>query len=362
LQVIGLVALIVLVGLLVGYAAKRFSGSSDAANDRVLTAADVQRAVEAGVVTREQAAALLALAGAPPRRTAGVARAPRVVPVAVEIVGYFGAVLTMVGAATLVGRFWGDMAPWLRLALFGLLAVGLWGAGAIVDESADAVLWRLRGFLWLLSSAAVAFFAGILGADVFGWEPAQIALLVGSATALHAGLLWGRRDRPAQHLACFAGAVAALAGAGAWADGPGMVGLVLWTFGVVWLVLGWRRLVPPPAVALVAASGLTLVAAAVTGGSWERFAPLFGLATAVALFVAGTMLKQFLITGVGIAGVFVYLPMSGAEYFGETIGVPIALLAAGALLIVLMVFLLRRRPVAGRSGTPARVSADRGPP
>ena len=48
------------------------------------------------------------------------------------------------------------------------------------------------------------------------------------------------------------------------------------------------------------------------------------------------------LTGVGVAGIFVYLPMSGAEYFGETIGVPIVLLLSGLLLIVVMLYLLRR--------------------
>ena len=211
-----------------------------------------------------------------------------------------------------------------------------------MDESADAVLWRLRGFLWLLSSAAVALFAGLLGADVFGWDPEPVALLVGAATALHAGSLWRLRDRPAQHLAFFAGVIAALAGASAWVDGPGMVGLVLWAFGVVWLVLGWRRLVVPAVVALVLAPGLMLVAAGVTAGSWESLAPVFGLVTAAGLFAAGTLLKEFLITGVGVAGVFVYLPMSADQYFGETVGAPIVLLVTGVLLIVLMVILLRR--------------------
>ena len=63
---------------------------------------------------------------------------------------------------------------------------------------------------------------------------------------------------------------------------------------------------------------------------------------AAGLLVGGTVLKEFVVTGVGVAGVFVYLPMSGAQYFGETIGVPIVLLATGALLMGLMVLLLRR--------------------
>ena len=339
---IGAAVLLVLVVLLVAMAATRSSGASERADRRVLTAADLRRATEAGVVTADQAAALLALAVAPSRRARAGEQTPRGTPVVVEIVGYLGAVLAMIGATILVARFWDEMASWSRLVLIGSLAVGLWGAGVVVDESADAVMWRLRGFLWLLSSAAVALFAGLLGADVFDWAPEPVVVLAGSTTALYAGSLWRLRDRPAQHLAFFAGVVAMVAGASAWIDGPGMAGLVLWAFGVVWLVLGWRRIVVPAVIALVVAPVLMLVAAGVTGGSWEWLAPLFGLATAAGLLAGGTVVKEFLITGIGVAGVFVYLPMSAAEYFGETIGVPIVLLTSGTLLIGLMVVLLHR--------------------
>jgi hypothetical protein len=340
--VIALVVLVFLVVLVVALAAKRSPGAAGPHERRTLTAADLQRATESGVVTADQAAALLALMAAPARPARSGERGPRATSVAVEILGYLGAVLAMIGAAILVGQFWDDLAAWSRLALVGALAIGFWGAGAVVDESADAVFWRLRGFLWLLSSAATAFFAGLLGADVFEWDPEPVAILVGSATALHAGLLWRRRDRPAQQLAFFAGVIAALAGAGAWIDGPGMVGLALWAFGAIWLVLGWRRIVVPAMVALVAAPAVMLVAAGVTGGSWESVAPLLGLVTAAGLLAGGTVLKEFLVTGVGVAGVFVYLPMAAAEYFGETIGVPVVLLVTGVLLIGVMVALLRR--------------------
>ncbi|HET6949729.1 MAG TPA: hypothetical protein VFI47_05115 [Acidimicrobiales bacterium] len=339
---IALLVVVALVVLVVALASRRSPGTGAAADRRVLSAADLRRATESGVVTADQATALLALAAAPPPPTGAGRRASRRTPVAVEIVGYLGGVLTVIGAATLVGQFWEDMAAWSRLALIGALAVGLWGAGAVVDDSSDAALWRLRGVLWLLSSAAAAFFAGLLAADVFAWDREPVAVFVGSVAAVYAGALWRLGDRPAQYLATVAGVVAALAGAGAWIDGPGMVGLVLWAFGAVWLVAGWRQIIQPAAIALVAAPGLMLVAAGVTGGSWESFAPLFGLITAAGLLVGGTVLKEFLVTGIGVAGVFVYLPMSAAEYFGEVIGVPIVLLVTGVLLIGLMVLLLRR--------------------
>jgi hypothetical protein len=340
---VGLGVVVVVLILVVVVAATRSSRPHVRSGSGAVTANDLQKATEAGIITSDQAAALIALAHGAPAGGQAVERT-RGARVAVEIVGYLGAILAMVGAATLVGQFWDDLPSWSRFVLVGSLAVGLFGAGAVVDESADAVQWRLRGFLWLLSSAAVALFAGLLGADAFDWRREAVAVLVGSATAVQAAALWRLGDRPAQHLACCGGVIAALAGAGAWIDGPAMIGLALWGFGALWLVLGYRKVLPPSIVALVAAPVLLLVAAAVTGGSWEKFAPVFGLATAAGLFVGGTVLKEFLVTGVGVAGVFVYLPMSGAEYFGESIGLPVVLLVTGALLILVMVLLIRRGP------------------
>ncbi len=333
---VGLGVLVIILFVAVGAAvAKRTTRSAAPDERRGITAAQLQRATEAGIVTADQATALLTMApiaASPhPVRLGGW----RGVPAAAEIFGYLGAVLAIVGAATLVGQFWADLARWSRLALIGLLALGLWGAGVAVDESAGAVFWRLRGFLWLVSSGAVAFFAGLVGADVFEWEPAPVAILVGATTALYAAALWRRRDRPAQHLAFVGGAVATLAGFGASIDGPGTVGLLLWAFGGIWLLLGRRGIVVPAFVALVVSPGIMLAAAGVTAGSWEWFAPAFGLVTAAGLLVAGTTLDETLITAVGVLGVFVFLPMAGAEYFGEAIGVPIVLLVAGALLIAL---------------------------
>jgi hypothetical protein len=339
---IALALVVVLVVLLIVLAARRWPEAEGPAERPVVSPADLQRATAAGVVTAPQAAALLALAARRPSLPRGGREATTGMPVAAEIAGYLGAVLAMTGASVLVAQFWSDMASWSRLTLIGSLAAGLWAAGAVVDESAGPVSWRLRGFLWLLSSAAAAFLAGLLGADVFDWAAEPVAVLAGVVTVAHAGSLWRRRDRPAQYLAVVAGVIAALAGAGGWIDGPGLVGLVLWGVGAAWLWLGWRRLVLPEEIALVGAPALMLVAAGVTGGSWESFAPLFGLVTAGGLLGAGILLKEFLMTGAGVAGGFAYLPMAGAEYFGETVGVPVVLLTAGVLLILLMVVLLRR--------------------
>jgi hypothetical protein len=92
-----------------------------------------------------------------------------------------------------------------RLTLLGLVAAALWAAGAAVHEHANPALWRLRGVLWLLSSAAVALLAARFAADVLELSDEAMALVAGLTSATHAVLLWWRRPRPRQQLACLAG-------------------------------------------------------------------------------------------------------------------------------------------------------------
>ena len=69
----------------------------------------------------------------PCRRTRPVRRpaAPaRPVSVVVELLGYLGGTLAIVGAGLLAARFWPDLASWARLSLVGLVAMTLWAAGA----------------------------------------------------------------------------------------------------------------------------------------------------------------------------------------------------------------------------------------
>jgi len=73
------------------------------------------------------------------------------------------------------------------------------------------------------------------------------------------------------------------------------------------------------------------LAAALSAGQYLAF---------VAGIIAASASASAWIDGPGMVGLV--LPMSGAEYFGETIGVPIVLLATGVLLIVLMVLLHHR--------------------
>jgi len=314
----------------------------------------LDRAVGAGIITAEQATAITALETTTTPPPGAAPPTGRRVPIVAEILGYLGAILAIVGVMILVGRYWDRMAPWSRLTLLGVAAVALWGAGAALDEDADPALWRLRQFLWLLSAGALAGFTGVLCVEVFAWFPQAVALTIGLVTATYGAVLWRLHDRPAQQITVVCGLAATVVGALAWRNGAGAVGLGLWGLGVVWTALGLADLLPPQRVAVALGPALVLVGAGVTGASWADVAPVLGLASAAALLALGVTRRAFVVTGIGVIGIFVYLPWTAGHFFANTVGVPIILVASGVALLVVTLLLVRRRgPVPGGQPRPS---------
>ena len=198
--------------------------------------------------------------------------------------------------------------------------------------------------LWLGSSAAVAFFAALFGAEMLDLDGEAVALGAGLATAIHAGVLWRRQPRPLQQLACLAGlAVAAGAGVALAGGNEAAVGLSIWTVGVLWVLAGWRGLLPPSVVALVAGAIVVLQGAQATAVGWEGAGLVFGLASAAGLLVAGTTGRRLALAAVGIMGVVLFLPATVIYFFAGTVGVPLLLLLAGVVLLAVTLVLLRWR-------------------
>lgn len=303
-----------------------------------------------GLLTEEQATAILAAERA---RAAHRPVPARRISVVAELLGYLGGVLATVGAMLLAAQFWQDLSIWTRLALLGLVAMALWAAGAVIHEHADPALWRLRGVLWLLSSAAVAFFAALLGADVLDLDGEAVTLVAGLATAIHAGALWWLRPRALQQLACLAGVVATVGGGVAViGGGRTAVGLSIWAVGVGWVLLGWPRLLPPTLVALPAGGLTMLFGAQATAAGWQGAGLLLGLASAVSLLVVGTAGRRLALTGVGIVAVVIFLPATVVHFFAGTVGVPLLILVTGVVLLTVTLVMLRVRPPWSRAATP----------
>lgn len=322
--------------------------------------AQLRRWAAEGLMTEEQAAAILATEHARrPRPTAPT----RPVSVAVELLGYLGGTLAIVGATLLAARFWQDLNVSTRLLVLALVAVALWGAGAAIHEHADPALARLRGVLWLLSSAAVAWFTAVLAVDALRLHDQAVALTTGLAVAVHAGGLWWRRPRPLQQLACLAGVVATVGGAIGVIGGQGTaVGLGIWAVGLGWVALGWRELLPPAAVSLLGGAAVLLLGAQAVAGGWEGAGLLLGLGSTGALLAAGTTGRRMALAGVGIAGVIAFLPATVVHFLPGTVGVPVLILLTGAVLLAVTLVLLRMRPPWSQgAGGPGQKDSSAGP-
>jgi hypothetical protein len=225
------------------------------------------------------------------------------------------------------------------------------------------VLPRLASVLWL---GAVAGFAGLLAVlldgdsdDALGDPSLWVA--VGSLV-LAAGLFLMER-RVLQQVAVFAAAVATMVAGGqrlgwSWDAAEGYGLLVL---GAGWLELGRRGLVGPRRTSealgsLALLSGAEVVDAAGSGpGDWGLW---LGLGLAVALVVAGSVLRRNVPLGIGAAGMVVFLGQVAGEYWRD-LGAPLAILLVGLGLVAAAVVVARLRPAADDGPQPPGLS--RGP-
>ncbi|MGA7282044.1 MAG: hypothetical protein WBZ40_09695, partial [Acidimicrobiia bacterium] len=118
-------------------------------------------------------------------------------------------------------------------------------------------------------------------------------------------------------------------------------GVALAALGTVWLLLTWGGVLKPVRTSYALGSiGVLLIA--VPGGDHMPW-PLLGLLAGLALMAASVRLDQTVLLGLGVAGLFVYIPMTIFEWFGESLGVPVALLITGLVLLGVVVATIRLR-------------------
>jgi hypothetical protein len=210
------------------------------------------------------------------------------------------------------------------------------------------VLARLASVLWF---GAVGGFAGVLavllegdGDDALG-DP---SLWVAGGALVLAGVLYLLERRVLQQVALFLALAATMVAGGqrldaSWAAVEGYGFLVL---GLAWLELGRRGLVGPRRTSevlgsLALLSGPEVLDAEAAGpGGWGLW---LGLALAVGLIVAGSVLGRSVLLGIGAAGMVVYLGQVAGEHWRD-LGAPLAILLVGLGLVAAAVVLARLRP------------------
>jgi len=189
----------------------------------------LDRAVTAGILSADQAAAVAALDARPvdgARRGAVLA----------EVLGYVGGALAVVAALFLGAELWDELGPWPRVLLLAAVAVACLVGGAAL-AGRDGAPGRLGGFLWAAAVVAVAGTAGVWADGLADVAPGTAALVAAGAALVVAAVLWWRRPAVLQHVATFVAAAATLLtaldriGDGAFDWG----GPLLWGFGLAWL-------------------------------------------------------------------------------------------------------------------------------
>jgi hypothetical protein len=222
----------------------------------------------------------------------------------------------------------------------------LGAAGAALRTPGSPPARRLRSVLWLLSTASLAAFMGILGNQVWQLSPAGTTMVAAAAAGVYGAAQWLRTRAVLQHLAVFAsaavlvGTAVAQLGLGNWA-----LGLGIWTLSALWGGAVSRGYLLPRGAGFFAAGFGLLV-----GIQFAMDVPaghLLALATVAGLLAGGVLLREVWLAGLGAVGVLLVVPQTAERYLPESAAAPLAVFVAGAVLVGSAVWLAKRRARSG---------------
>jgi Predicted membrane protein (DUF2157) len=272
------------------------------------------------------------------------AEVPRRAPLVVEALGYLGGLLAIVAGFVAVNELWPGIPTGAELAFAAAGAVALGAAATMMRTDGTPALARLRSVLWLMSTACLVAFIGVLAAQVWDLSPAVTALVAAGGATPYAALLWWRTRAPLQQVATFAGA-ATVVGVGIASVAPSLdawgPGLGIWVLSAAWGVtahLGY--LVPRDTGYLAAAIGL-LIGAQMT--MQEAAGHVLAVATVLGLLAAGVVLRRVWVLALGALGVLVVVPQTAARYLPQSVAAPLAVFCVGLCLLGVALWLARAR-------------------
>jgi len=263
-----------------------------------------------------------------------------------EVIGYAGGALVIVAGTYLAGELWRNIPAGAALALAAVASVALGAAGAALRTPGSPPARRLRSVLWLLSTASLAAFMGILGNQVWQLSPAGTTMAAAAAAGVYGAAQWWRTRAVLQHLAVFAsaavlvGTAVAQLGLGNWA-----LGLGIWTLSALWGGAVSRGYLLPRGAGFFAAGFGLLV-----GIQFAMDVPaghLLALATVAGLLAGGVLLREVWLAGLGAVGVLLVVPQTAERYLPESAAAPLAVFVAGVVLVGSAVWLAKRRARSG---------------
>lgn len=294
---------------------------------------DLDRWVEAGLLSREQSAAIYEaeMSRAPVRPEAGL-------PVFAEVLGYAGAALACSGIAIAIGQSWRDFGTAMRVASLAVPTVLVILAGLAVRRRGAPALGRLASVLLALGVGGVAGTAALVAVDVAEIGDELAVVVVGASMIPVAFGLWRMHLRPLQQLALGASVMVFALGLLGWiGDEPPMwaFALTLWIIGVAWALGGLARVVEPHRVALVAGAALAAFAGIIgLPDTW-----FLGVAIVTSLVLMGGSIPtgELALLGIGAVSLFFSVTSAVLDRFSDTLGVPVSLTLIGGLFIGLAV-------------------------
>lgn len=265
-------------------------------------------------------------------------------PLVAEALGYAGGVLAIAAGILIVRELWRGIPTGAELALAAISSVALGAAGAALQTTSHPVFRRLRSVLWLMSTASLAAFMGVLADQIWRFSPVSTALVTAAAAAVYGAALWLRTLAMLQQLAVFASA-AVLVGTAVARLGPGLgtwgPGLGIWVLSALWGVAVFRGYLPPRATGYFAA-GIGLL----TGAQFTMQVAaghVLAIATIAGLLAAGVVLRLGWLVALGAVGVMLVVPQTATRYLPTSAAAPLAIFVAGVILLGSAVWLAKRR-------------------
>ena len=297
----------------------------------------LQRWAAAGLISEEQARAIRAAE----RRDGDE---PRSVPVLAEVVAYAGAVLALSAVAFIASRIWEDLDAVVQLVLVALGTGLLWAAGWWMRGGESPVRRRLVAVLWFLSAGGMGWLADVVATDLWDVEDGY-GLIIGVALSAYAAWLYLQRRTALQQIALAGGVLFLCGGISDISGGDDLFGVLVWGVGAAWIALATVGVLTPRR------TGLALGGLGVLSGSQaialeffesaEGWGLALGLISSVVLLYLSVSLREMVLLGLGVAGLFLFLIQIVEEYFGGGLGGPLTLFVAGVLLLVLSLVTIR---------------------
>lgn len=269
-----------------------------------------------------------------------IAKKGRTTPLT-EALAYLGVALAVAAVAVIVGRSWSDFPTETRVAIPGVIVIGLFLLGWRTRNASDPALGRLSRVAWLFSTIALVWCAAELTVDSEGRWP---LLWTGAAASVYAAALYLVRPAALQHVALLL-ALALLVG-GLLFDAPVAIWSVIWALGVLWIVLGWREVLVGRGTAYTIGTIVALVSAAGAAVTADARVTWLTIVNGAVLIGAGVALRHTPMLVLAAIGLFVGIVMTTDEYLGGGTATAVGLLVAGIVVLAVAVVASRLRRTA----------------